>query len=76
MDGLNRGAIRPPLHIFDTLGHGCVAVAIAAAVVALVGVIVWFRVPSARHSPIIVRLWIVCAGVGFFAIVFAILLLA
>ncbi|WP_144757178.1 hypothetical protein [Curtobacterium pusillum] len=76
MDGLNSGPTRPPLHIFDTLGQGCVVVAIAAAVIALVGVIVWFRVPAARHSPIIVRLWLVCAGVGFFAIVFAILLLA
>lgn len=76
MNGLNSRPIRPPLAIFETLGHWCVALAIVAVVVAVVGVIGWFAVPSARNSPAIVRLWIGCAIVGFIAVVFAILLLA
>ncbi|MDN4649257.1 hypothetical protein [Curtobacterium sp. PsM8] len=76
MNGLDTRPIRPPLPIFETLGHWCVGLAVVAAVVAIAGIVGWFTVPRARHSPVIVRLWIGCAIVGVIAIVFAILLLA
>jgi hypothetical protein len=56
MSDLDVHPTRPPLPFLDTVGHWSVGIAIAAAVIAAIGVVPWFAVPGARGSRLIVRL--------------------
>lgn len=76
MSGLDSRPTRPPLPIFDTVGHFCVGVLIVVAVIAAVGVVAWFRVQQPRYNRLIVRLWVLCALVGVVAAALALLFLA
>ncbi|WIB62076.1 hypothetical protein DEJ13_17965 (plasmid) [Curtobacterium sp. MCLR17_007] len=76
MKDLDVRPTRPDLAIFETLGGAAIVVLIAAAVAAAIGIAVWFAVPRLRGSRMIVRLWAVCAIIGFVAAVLAWLFLA
>ena len=75
MTGLNTRPTRPPLPVFETVGHACLWVAAIAGAAAIIGYVAWVRFPETRNTRVIIRLWLVCALVGVAALALATLML-